>query len=75
MSTAEKRSQPLCEWPGLLGAQAVGVMVCQVTLNIGAVGSPSFFVKEAFAVKGWVSSLPVINHPRPFFSLTAQYKA
>jgi hypothetical protein len=39
------------------------------------VGSPSFFVKEAFAVEVWVSGLPVINHHSPFFSLTAQYKA
>lgn len=55
--------------------KAVGVMVCEVTLNIGTVGSPSFFVKEAFAVEVWVSGLPVINHLSPFFSLTAQYKA
>lgn len=54
---------------------AAGVMVCEVTLRIGTVGSPSFFVKEAFAVEVWVSGLPVINHHSPFFSLTAQYKA
>lgn len=61
-----------CWQPG-----AVGVMVCEVTLYIGTVGSPSFFffVKEAFAVEVWVSGLPVINHHSPFFSLTAQYKA
>lgn len=55
--------------------RAVGVMACEVTLNIGAVGSPSFFVKEAFAVEVWVSGLAVIHHLSPFFSLTAQYKA
>lgn len=59
-----------CWQPG-----AVGVMVCEVTLYIGTVGSPSFFVKEAFAGEVWVSGLPVINHHSPFFSLTAQYKA
>lgn len=55
--------------------KAVGVMLCQVTLNIGAVGSPSFFVKAAFAMEVSVSEFQVINHFSPFFSLTAQYKA
>ena len=66
---------PLVNGVACWESNAVGVMACEVTLNIGTVGSPSFFVKEAFAVEVWVSGLPVINHLSPFFSLTAQYKA
>lgn len=46
-----------------------GVMVCEVILRIGIVGSFSFFVKEVFVVEVWVLGFLVINYYSLFFFL------